>query len=98
MLPFMLPCILPSAKAKLADSLRQLEGSKAIEDALQSELNTTLAAYAQSKEGNQKLIQVFRIRKQETVSSLGSCLCFFSRQGEDRDHAVAFCRIQVRVG
>ncbi len=45
-------------KAKLADSQRQLEGSKAIEDALQSELNTTLAAYAQSKEGNQKLIQV----------------------------------------
>eukprot|EP00903_Cladosiphon_okamuranus_P010342 g9785.t1 len=46
-----------SLKAKLADCLRQLEGSKAIEDALQSELNTTLAAYAQSKEGNQKLIQ-----------------------------------------
>ncbi|CAM9532499.1 unnamed protein product [Ectocarpus sp. 12 AP-2014] len=44
-------------RAKLADSLRQLEGSKAIEDALQSELNTTLAAYAQSKEGNQKLVQ-----------------------------------------
>ena len=47
-------------KAKLADALRQLEGSKAIEDALQSELNTTLTAYAQSKEGNQKLIQVNR--------------------------------------
>ncbi|CAM9105718.1 unnamed protein product, partial [Laminaria digitata] len=44
-------------RTKLADSLRQLEGSKAIEDALQSELNTTLTAYAQSKEGNQKLIQ-----------------------------------------
>lgn len=50
--------MIPSVKAKLAESLRQLEGSKAIEDALQSELNTTLAAYAQSKEGNQKLIQV----------------------------------------
>lgn len=58
---FVLPVcfhVIPSAQAKLADSLRQLEGSKAIEDALQSELNTTLAAYAQSKEGNQKLIQV----------------------------------------
>lgn len=45
-------------KVKHHDALRQLEASKAIEDALQSELNTTLAAYAQSKEGNQKLIQV----------------------------------------
>lgn len=47
-----------NVKTRLADALRQLEGSKAVEDALQSELNTTLAAYAQSKEGNQKLIQV----------------------------------------
>lgn len=46
-----------NARTRLADALRQLEGSKAVEDALQSELNTTLAAYAQSKEGNQKLIQ-----------------------------------------
>ena len=54
-------CPWPNAgwQTKLADSLRQLEGSKAIEDALQSELNTTLTAYAQSKEGNQKLIQVW---------------------------------------
>lgn len=51
---------LVGSKARLADALRQLEGSKAIEDALQSELNTTLAAYAQSKEGNQKIVQVQR--------------------------------------
>lgn len=48
-------------KVKLQDALRQLEASKAVEDALQSELNTTLAAYAQSKEGNQKLIEVSRL-------------------------------------
>lgn len=55
-------CSMFHVKAKLADTNRQLEGSKAIQDALQSELNTTLAAYAQSKEGNQKLIQVSRVQ------------------------------------
>lgn len=59
---FRLLCSMFRDKAKLADTNRQLEGSKAIQDALQSELNTTLAAYAQSKEGNQKLIQVPRVQ------------------------------------
>ncbi|CAM9257531.1 unnamed protein product [Ascophyllum nodosum] len=85
-----------SLKVKLQNALRQLEASKAVEDALQSELNTTLAAYAQSKEGNQKLIQeVTRISASQ--QELSDELAAAKQQLKNRAQVRATMELQVKT-